>query len=257
MFANPLLSQTSCDQWAFGADFDMMNPIKELKTNGYGMNFGVNFDAFYLGFKRKLIGFHPGFRIRGGTTAMNSRDEFIGEPINQDVVRGIYNAAFDAKIIGRFILNNAYRCQPYMEADMGIRLAGGYEDVETSEFEVREEDRLDYTEYITKGISGSYGFGAGLLIRLTDRMDLNLRSNFDFTNLIKHVDFNTVFPFAETRTTSSINQRFAIGLFIHVGCEPAERGTKTKNRIRSNTKNNRNKMPKRNSSNANSPRINS
>ncbi len=235
-----MFGQNNCDKWAFAADFDMLNPVKNLKLNGYNLNYGVNFDLFYLGFERNKIGFHPGVRLRGGATGMNSRSEFIGEPINQDGTRGIYNSAFDGKFVGRIIFNHFYKFRPYLEADMGVRFAGANEQIET--FGVDEEDSLDYSEFITKGVSGTYGFGCGILIRLTDRVDLNLRSNFDLTNTIKHVDFNTAFPFEETRTNDSFNQRFAIGFYIHIGCEPEERETKTKNRIRSNTKTKRKKV---------------
>ena len=241
-----LFGQSNCDKWAFGADFDVLNPIKNLRNNGFGINYGVNFDAFYLGFDKNEFGFRPGLRIRGGVTESNSRDEFFEDPINQIGVRGIYNSDFDFKLLGRIVWNRFYRFQPYVEADMGIRLTGGNEQIQTIAED--EADALDYSENITKGISGSYGFGTGFLFRLTDRLDLNLRTNFDLTNLIKHVDFNTDFPFEVTQTTNAVNQRFAIGMHVHIGCEPAERSTKTKNRVRSNTRTKRRKLPKQKSS---------
>lgn len=251
-FINSIFGQNNCDKWAFGVDFDLLNPIENLQSNGFGINFGVNFDVFYLGFERNKIGIHPGFRIRGGSSGMNSRSEFIGDPINQEGTRGVYNSAFDAKIVGRFVLNHFHQIRPYFEADMGVRFAGANEEIET--FGIDEEDSLDYSEFITKGISGTYGFGLGLLVRLTDRVDLNLRSNLDVTNHIKHVDLNTIFPFDETSSSNTNNQRFAIGVYIHIGCEPENRSTKTKNRIRTNTKTSRTKKPQKTPSSNETPR---
>ena len=250
-YCNTLFGQSNCEKWAVGADFDIINPTENLQANGFGLNYGLNIDAFYLGFERHKIGFQPGFRIRGGGSGMNSRSEFIGDPINQDGTRGVYNSAFDGKFVGRIVFNYFYIFRPYLEADMGVRFAGANEEIET--FGVDEEDSLDYSEFITKGISGSYGFGAGLLIRLTDRLDFTLRSNFDRTTQMKHVDLNTAFPFDLTRTNNAINQRFALGMYIRIGCDPEERATKNKNRIRTNTKARKQKMPKRTSTN-NAPR---
>lgn len=215
-----IYGQSEVPKWAVGADFEIINPIHELRSNGFSTNLGFNLDVFYLKFNREKLSFQPGFRFRAGGSGMNSRNEFIGVPINQDGIRGFANVAIDGKLAGRLIYTDFNIFRPYIEADIGVRFAGANEKIET--FGFTEEESLDYSEFINSGFSGTYGFGAGFLFTMLYNIDLNLRANLDFTNHIKHVDLNTPFPFDETRTTNAINQRFSIGIIFYLGMENDE-----------------------------------
>lgn len=209
-------AQDSCAKWALGLDLDVLVPYDELQDKGHRSNIGCNLDVLYTGFQQPKIKFYPGFRFRAGGSETENRSEYLSDPLQGLVIHGVYNLLVEAKIAGRVLLHPLSIFTPYVEADMGVRFSGAYDKYTADESDAEFDE---YTENIVNEFSGVYGAGGGILIRLNEVLDLNLSTNFDWTNSMKYVNFRTEFPYDTALTKNAINQRFAIGLFVKLGCD--------------------------------------
>jgi len=210
-----LHAQNDCNKWALGVDFDVMLPRTDIKTTGYGINYGVNFDIFYLGHNGSTVSFQPGMRFRGGMSRIQSRDVILEQPLNATGTTRIYNTDVDLKFVARFLFFQNNNVRPYFELTAGYRASGTTQDVEANE---EAFGFVESSERLTNKFSPSVGFGTGVLIGLSDRLDLNIRASFDKTDQMNYVDIRDRTSIVEYETKDAYTANFAIGILGRIGC---------------------------------------
>lgn len=208
-----LLSQDCCDKWSFGADFNLAVPLQDLKTNGFGNNYGASFDLIYHGGQFSGIRFQPGFRLNGGVSSGNSENFTIDLPGNPIGESTISNTMGDFKILGRIVTDQNKRFKAYMEGFIGIRISGSQRRIQLVENSYGDSsfDRLNTR------VSEVIGIGGGILIGLSDIVDLNLRAGVEHSSVMGHYDVvSDPYPLEAVRTNKAINASFGLGVLIRI-----------------------------------------
>ncbi len=217
VFSMTNMFSQNCSDWAMGLDFLLFQPKEEIQTQGFGMNYGANFDFFYVG-KQNKFRVLPGIRLNGGISKgiLRTFDVFeTGDEVGEIRTR---NTHFDAKAVLRADLNVISNFRTYIEGFGGFRFSGTREEAEISSFgdQVGEVDDMRYTGRRTSGV---YGMALGLLYDITDQVALNLKGGVEYSD-VQYVDVNSNNFNSFYRTDDAKNYFFTIGVFIKLDhCE--------------------------------------
>jgi len=217
-FSQFIYSQDSCSNWSFGTDFNFSKPLKGLQSNGFGDNYGANFDFIYHGGKTSGFRFQPGFRLSGGVSNGRSENFVIDITGNPSGESTINNTMGDLKFLGRIITDQNQKFKAYMEGFIGFRISGASRRISLDDNSFGDEFS---SERLTTQFSEVIGFGGGFLIEISDKVDLNLRGGIERSSVMVHYDVvSDPYPVNAIETNKAINASYGIGVFINIyDCE--------------------------------------
>lgn len=245
-----ILAQKNCDRWYFGANYTFLQPISEFADGGFNYGNGVTFDVFYdLSPNQTKVAFHSGLHI-GAIIGKGKKDKItLADPAEAAAKTYLYNAIFDVKLLGRVILFPQVKWSPYVEGFGGLRTSAGHERINLIGTHLGYEDVT--SEQVVSNVNWVFGGAAGILFRLSSRVDLDLRASFDHSPKLEYINMdsyekieeNLIYDFSKT---SGTDYTLHIGFRVKIGCDNSsnqDRKYNQNNSRRSNRSYRRGKSP--------------
>ena len=248
--ANSILAQRACDRWYFDANYTFIQPLGAFETNGFHQAHGVSFGVYYdLTPYNQKINFHLGGRVNAGFTKGIRNNITLADPEGAIGKTSIYNALGDFKLVGRAIFLPQQRIKPYLELFAGGRVAAAHETLKLDGFYIGYEEKN--SEQLISGGSGVIGAGGGLLIKIHDVIDFDLRLSYNHATNAEYVDLDSYLKVNDNLTydfasSEAKNYALHIGFRFKLGCGRDDRGYEQNDRRRSNRiRNDRNRRSNR------------
>jgi len=248
LFTTSLLAQKNCDSWYFDANYVHLRPMGEFSDNGYKRGNGISFGVYYDFFPRaKSITFHGGGRMNAIFGKIRKDNITLASPANARAKTQVYNAIFDAKILGRFIFTPHSRFNPYLEGYAGFRASAGHERLKL------KNSHPDFDNSTSEQQVGSanwvLGAGGGLLYHLNPKVDLDVRVSYDTSPQLKYIDMNSFEKIGDDLTydfseSAAEDIKIHIGFRFKLGCTRTVNSKERRN-TNSNTNRKKGKLRKR------------
>lgn len=209
------IAQDDCNKWALGMHYNLISPLTHLNRNGYKMNHGGNVELFYLGLGESKVKIQPGLKLNLGTTAYNKEAVLLEVPENTVAYAHSHNLLLDVTGSVRFILPTDYLWSFYGDLNLGARHTWARETIRLDDNDDEFENTA--TDY-HKTTSTLYGVNLGLLIPLSDKVDLDLRGNYESCVRMNHFDLNNASDYSLVETYNPSDIGIEIGIRIKLSC---------------------------------------
>jgi len=211
-------SQSFFDKLGAGINFDIKSPYGQLRDNGLTNFYGLSIEAFYVGCTDKKWRFTPGYRIGAGITESIWGDNILlSEPEGAEATRRLFNTYFGVELVGRLIYENDNRIRPYAELYAGFRGVNAHETFSLTE---PVEGYSNNTENVFSNASNIVGIGIGVLVQLSDVIDLNVKIASEYSGQVYHSNLNgdEFYSTQRIESNNSYNHNFSIGIFFRPKC---------------------------------------
>lgn len=223
LFAQNASAQNHCDRWYIDANYAFLKPLQEFKTGGYHHANGGSMAGYYALIPHyQNVAFHTGFRLNA-FIGKNQKDRItLADPEGARAKTRVYNGLVDLEVLARIIALPDSKISPYFEGFGGVRLSAGHERLNLIGNYAGYEDVT--STQVVSNLNWVLGGGAGLLIKLNDVLDLDLRASLDYSPKLKYIDINSyekvednlVYDFS---TTEALDYNLRIGIRVKIGCD--------------------------------------
>lgn len=227
-----LSSQTDCTKWTLGLHYNLIKPLDQLHLNGYRFNHGGNAELFRAGLSKGKVQVQPGLKVNLGTSRSNKETVELVVPENGIATAHSHNMVLDLTGSLRFIVPTEHSWSFYGDMNVGGRRSWAREtikpDEDTQNFENAKTDYYETTSFL-------YGVNLGILIPMNEKVDLDIRGNYEACSLMNHFDLNTT-EYAQVKTADPKDIGLEIGIRIKLGCNEKSQEEKRRHRITTPTR---------------------
>ena len=214
LLSTTALSQNHCDKWSLGMHYNFIQPLTHLHKNGYKINHGANVEVFYLGLGNSTIQIQPGLKLNLGTSSSNKASVLLQFPANAPATAHSHNMLLDFNASARFLYPTHYPWSVYADLNLGARHTWARETI-------KPDDNGDAFENAIinfhRETSTLYGVNLGLLVVLSDRVDFDIRANYESCVLMNHFDLNTT-DYSKIESYNPSDLGIEVGIRIRIGC---------------------------------------